>query len=165
MRSLYEGPGGPAGSLYGVLGVAPGASQETVVHAYRQQARASHPDARPDDPSAAARFRILASAYEVLSDPIQKAHYDRTRASEAARATPHSGGFGRGQAGPARHRAPRIAGKAPDVFLDARPPRSSGAPLWAGPVRAEASPKQAVADVRLGSLASLLRGLMDGWSH
>ena len=160
-------------NLYEVLDVPPQASRESIVRAYRQHARASHPDARPDDPSAAARFRTLTTAYEVLSDPVRRAHYDRMRTSAGARS--QSGGNRPGQEPLATNGEPRIGGgKAPSVFLDAMPPRSSGRclsveglcveGLWVGPVRVEASPYEPLAKFRLGSLASLLHGLMsDGW--
>jgi len=151
-------------NLYEVLGVAPGASLETIVRAYRQQARASHPDARPDDPNAAARFRMLTSAYEVLSDPVRRAHYDQTRPHGAARPLPQSGGYRPGQVGPTRNSEPSIGGKAPHAFLDAGPPPSS-APLWAGPVRWDAPPSEPASELRLDGLISLLRRLLtDGRS-
>jgi curved DNA-binding protein CbpA len=158
-----------------VLGVAPGASQETIVHAYRQQARASHPDARPGDPGAAARFRILSSAYEVLSDPVRRADYDR-RTSGPARPVLHSGASRPRPEGPARTGGLRVGGgSSPHVFLGARPPRPSGSPLWAGPVRVEARPGETFAELRwpqglrhpeLGGLTSLLLGsLTEGRSE
>jgi curved DNA-binding protein CbpA len=175
MQSLYEVPGGPAGSLYAVLGVAPGASQETVVHAYRQQARASHPDARPDDPGAAARFKMLTDAYEVLSDPLRRANYDRAqRVGGVARPVPQSGGYRPGKEGLENTGEPRVGGRSsPDVFLDARPPRPSWSLLWAGPVRVESLPSATFAELRwpqasrrreLDGLTSLLLGILtDGW--
>jgi curved DNA-binding protein CbpA len=176
LRSSYEDRGGPAGTLYRVLGVAPGASQETIIHAYRKQARASHPDARPDDPGAAARFKILTNAYEVLNDPLRRANYDRTRrASGAARPAPQSGGYPPGDEVRARTGERRIDRRnSPDVFLDASPPRPSRSPLWAGPVRLEALRSETFADFRWpqasrrlepDGLTSLLLGfLTDGWS-
>jgi len=74
----------PAARPYEVLGVSPDARQEAIVQAYRRLARVSHPDARPDDPQAAARFRALTSAYEVLSDPIRRDDYDRAHLAERA---------------------------------------------------------------------------------
>jgi hypothetical protein len=59
---------------YEVLGIAEGASDEEVRHAYRRLVKAAHPD-RVGDP---ARFRLIRQAYEVLSDPAQRAAYDRT---------------------------------------------------------------------------------------
>jgi curved DNA-binding protein CbpA len=157
-----------------VLGVAPGASQETIVHAYRQQARASHPDARPGDPGAAARFRILSSAYEVLGDPVRRADYDR-RTGGQARPVLHSDASRPGPEAPARTGEPPVGGgNSPHVFLGVRPPRPSGSLLWAGPVRVEARPGETFAELRwpqtlrpeLGGLTSLLLGFLnDAWSE
>ena len=62
---------------YEVLGVDRDASPDEIKRAFRRLARATHPDANPDDPSAEARFRQVAEAYEVLSDPEKRARYDR----------------------------------------------------------------------------------------
>lgn len=62
---------------YEVLGVARDASAEEVKKAFRQLARDTHPDANPGNPEAEERFREVAAAYEVLSDPQRRARYDR----------------------------------------------------------------------------------------
>jgi curved DNA-binding protein CbpA len=62
---------------YAVLGISPDASPQEIAHAFRRQARVWHPDARPGDADAAARFREIATAYEVLADPRLRARYDR----------------------------------------------------------------------------------------
>ena len=62
---------------YDLLGVARNASPEELKRAYRQRARELHPDANPDDPHAAERFKAVAQAYEVLSDAQTRARYDR----------------------------------------------------------------------------------------
>lgn len=62
---------------YRVLGVEPTAGQEEIKRAFRRLARESHPDSNPGDPTAEARFRAAAEAYEVLSDPDKRARYDR----------------------------------------------------------------------------------------
>jgi len=56
--------------------VARGATREQIATAYRSRAKELHPDARPDDATAAERFTRLGAAYRVLSDPAQRARYD-----------------------------------------------------------------------------------------
>lgn len=64
-------------NYYEILGVDRDASPETIKKAFRRLARATHPDANPGDQEAEARFREVAEAYEVLSDPDRRAQYDR----------------------------------------------------------------------------------------
>lgn len=45
--------------------------------AYRKLAKKYHPDANKDDPTAQQRFQEITEAYGVLSDPKQKAQYDK----------------------------------------------------------------------------------------
>ena len=61
---------------YEVLGVQRGASGAQIKRAFRALARELHPDvaATPDTEQ---RFREVAEAYEVLSDPERRATYDR----------------------------------------------------------------------------------------
>ena len=63
--------------LYEVLQVSREATQEDIKKSYRRLAREWHPDANPDDPEAETRFKELAAAYEVLSDPEKRQRYDR----------------------------------------------------------------------------------------
>jgi molecular chaperone DnaJ len=63
--------------LYEVLGLSREATAEDIKKAYRRLARESHPDANPEDPEAEARFKEIAAAYEVLSDPDKRQRYDR----------------------------------------------------------------------------------------
>ncbi|MBT8241421.1 MAG: J domain-containing protein [Acidimicrobiia bacterium] len=62
---------------YEVLGVSKDADDSEIKKAFRRLARDTHPDANPDDPEAEARFKEVAEAYEVLSDPSKRAAYDR----------------------------------------------------------------------------------------
>jgi molecular chaperone DnaJ len=69
--------------LYRVLGVARDATAADITRAYRQEARAAHPDTAPGGAGAVARFRAVAEAYQVLGDPARRAGYDRARSRQA----------------------------------------------------------------------------------
>lgn len=60
---------------YEVLGLSPTARPEEIRHAYRQLARRFHPDVN-SDPGAEERFKELAMAFSVLTDPKRRALYD-----------------------------------------------------------------------------------------
>lgn len=61
---------------YELLGLSRGASEKDIKSAFRRLARELHPDVNPD-PTAEERFKEVAEAYEVLSDPDQRSRYDR----------------------------------------------------------------------------------------
>lgn len=61
---------------YETLGVRRDASSDEIKRAYRRLARELHPDANPGDAASEARFKEVARAYEVLSDPQQRQQYD-----------------------------------------------------------------------------------------
>ena len=83
---------------YELLEVERDADTGEIKRAYRVAARRWHPDNNPDDPQAEARFKQVATAYEVLSDPEKRRHYDRFGADGPAAGDPF-GGFGGGGLG------------------------------------------------------------------
>ena len=60
-----------------MLGVSDTASQEEIKKAYRRLAKKHHPDANPNNPKAAERFKEISEAHTVLSDTEKRAQYDR----------------------------------------------------------------------------------------
>lgn len=80
---------------YATLGVARTATADEIKKAYRRLAREHHPDANPGDPQAEARFKEIANAYEVLSDPDRRQRYDTFGTDSAgAGGDPFGGGIG-----------------------------------------------------------------------
>lgn len=95
--------------FYAVLGVPEKATAEQIKKAYRKLAKQYHPDANPNNPGAAEKFKQLSEANTVLSDPEQRAKYDQMRrlgafggmADRARQSRPRSSGGGQGgQAAP-----------------------------------------------------------------
>jgi len=90
---------------YQVLGVSDSASAEDVKKAYRKLAKKHHPDANPDDPQSADRFKEVGEAYSVLSDEQKRKQYDAMRKNPFA-----NFGFSRGAPGGATAGAGSAAG-------------------------------------------------------
>lgn len=63
---------------YATLGVSPNATPDSIKAAYRKKATQYHPDKNPS-PDAAARFRAVQEAYEVVSNPERRKAYDDYR--------------------------------------------------------------------------------------
>ena len=66
-------------NYYQILGVDEKATAEQIKKSYRSLARKFHPDHNPDRPDAEERFKSIQEAYDILSDPDQRAEYDRFR--------------------------------------------------------------------------------------
>src|SRR6516165_7980062 len=71
---------------YEVLGVPRDADTTTIKDAFRKLARRYHPDISTE-PDAEQRFREIAEAYGVLSDPAKRASYDAQGSAGLAGAT------------------------------------------------------------------------------
>jgi molecular chaperone DnaJ len=68
-----------AKDFYQVLGVPDSASQADIKKAYRRLAKQHHPDANPNNPKAAERFKEISEAHSILSDAEKRKQYDQMR--------------------------------------------------------------------------------------
>src|SRR5512132_185617 len=68
----------PIEDYYKILQVDPAADPEVITAAYRRLAVKYHPDTN-SSPDATARMQRINESYAVLSDPVQRATYDRSR--------------------------------------------------------------------------------------
>lgn len=64
---------------YAILGICESASSDDIKQAYRNLARKWHPDVAGNNPNVLKTFKNINEAYEILSDSIKKAEYDRAR--------------------------------------------------------------------------------------
>jgi len=92
-----------AKDFYQVLGVPDSASQEDIKKAYRRLAKQYHPDANPNNPKAAERFKEVSEAHSTLSDAGKRKQYDQMRrygAFDEMPRRPQGAGAARGGGGP-----------------------------------------------------------------
>ena len=73
---------------YQILGVQRDDSEKAIQSAYRKLAKRYHPDLNPGKPESAERFKAIASAYELLSDPVKRGRYDRGEIDAEGREKP-----------------------------------------------------------------------------
>ena len=136
-----------AKDLYSTLGVARGASAADIKKAYRKLAKANHPDTHAGDAAALARFKDISAAHTILSDPDERARYDRGEidADGQPKAPPGfgGGGFNPGAAGfgGAQSSGTRFdfGGDPSDLFSELFGGRAGGSPFGQDP-RMRAAP-------------------------
>ncbi|KAI5623471.1 dnaJ-like subfamily B member 1, partial [Silurus asotus] len=75
---------------YSILGIQKGASEDEIKKAYRKQALKYHPD-KNKSPGAEDKFKEIAEAYDVLSDPKKKDIFDKF-GEEGLKGSPGGGG-------------------------------------------------------------------------
>ncbi len=85
-----------AQNYYETLGVDKNASADEIKSAYRKLAKKYHPDLNKDDASAAAKFKEINEAYEVLGDANKKANYDQYGSADGPNPNDFFGGGARG---------------------------------------------------------------------
>mmetsp|Transcript_15450 Transcript_15450/g.35295 ORF Transcript_15450/g.35295 Transcript_15450/m.35295 type:complete len:268 (-) Transcript_15450:33-836(-) len=62
---------------YAVLQIPRNATEDVITHAYRQQALLWHPDKHKGSHEAEEHFKLVSQAYQALSNPDRRAHYDQ----------------------------------------------------------------------------------------
>lgn len=143
-------------TLYEVLGLAPSATTDQIKAAYRKAARATH----PDHGGSAETFHVIAEAYEVLSNPEQRAAYDLSlgRGSAGGPGTPSnrkpSARTGYAGGGSASASPEEVLGRTPRFVPDFSPGSPPVLPLALAGQQVHGSPRRPGFMARLGSGAT-----------
>lgn len=61
---------------YSILNITKDATKDDIKKAYRKLAKECHPDLHPDDEDKETQFKLIAEAYDVLSDDTKRQEYD-----------------------------------------------------------------------------------------
>lgn len=78
---------------YQILEVTPESSEEQIRKNYRRLAMQYHPDRNPDNPAAEEKFKEIAEAYGVLTDPVKRSQYETSRRMGGRAANGQQGDF------------------------------------------------------------------------
>ncbi|WP_198370168.1 DnaJ C-terminal domain-containing protein [Roseomonas rosulenta] len=123
-----------AADPYETLGVSRDATPETIKQAYRKLARQHHPDLNPGKPDAEARFKAVAAAHDLLSDPDKRARFDRGEIDAEGQEQRPAGGY--------RHYAEDMAGTRYGTRGDGPTPDDIFAEFFEARRRAQAAPRR-----------------------
>jgi len=85
-----------AEDYYSILGVERGADADALKKAFRQLAMKYHPDRNQGDKASEEKFKKIAEAYSVLSDPQKRQNYDRFGTADGFTGGAGFDPFGRG---------------------------------------------------------------------
>lgn len=68
---------------YVILGLSRDASEDEIKKAYRRLAKKLHPDLSPGNRATEQQFKEVTAAYDLLSDPVKRARFDRGEVDSA----------------------------------------------------------------------------------